>query len=169
MVLRQTETKPTAPSLKGARVLILEAPYYADITNALAAGAVAAVAAAGATSARLAVPGALELPQALATLIHAERVGRFAGAAKAYDGIVVLGCVIRGETAHFDIVVNNANHWLMKLAIKHGVPLGNGLLTMDTEAQAWVRAEPGKGNKGGDAARACLRLIEIERLLMAGA
>lgn len=169
MVLRQTSAVPASLSAKGARVLILEAPYYADITRALADGALAAIAEAGASSDRLAVPGALELPQALAALIHAERIGRFAGAGKVYDGVVVLGCVIRGETAHFEVVINNANHWLMKLAVKHGVPLGNGLLTMDTQAQAWARAEPGKGNKGADAARACLRLIEIERELNAGA
>ena len=169
MVLRQTEPGIAVPSLKGARVLILEAPYYAGITKALVDGALAALAEAGAAGDRLAVPGALELPQALAALIHAERIGRFAGAAKIYDGVVVLGCVIRGETAHFDVVIDNANHWLMKLAIKHGIPLGNGLLTMDTEAQAWARAEPGKGHKGGEAARACLRLIEIERQLKSGA
>jgi 6,7-dimethyl-8-ribityllumazine synthase len=74
-----------------------------------------------------------------------------------------LGCVIRGETSHYDIVCNNANHWLMEVAIRHNVPVGNGILTVDTEAQALARAQGGRDGKGGDAARACLRLLEIAR------
>ncbi len=71
--------------------------------------------------------------------------------------------MIRGETAHYDIVCNNANHWLMDVAIRHNVPVGNGILTVDTEAQALERAKGGRDGKGGDAARACLQLIEIAR------
>ena len=81
---------------------------------------------------------------------------------KPYDGAVALGCVIRGETSHYDIVCNNANHWLMEVAIRNGVPLGNGILTVDTEAQALARAH-GTSGKGGAAVRACLSLIELAR------
>ena len=165
MVLRQTDAASATPILKGARVLILEAPYYAQITNPLAEGALAVVAAAGATADRIAVTGALELPQALAAYVRADRIGRCAGPGKSYDGAVVLGCIIRGETSHYDTVASESNRWLMQLAIRHGIPLGNAVLTVETEAQAAARAAGGKANKGGDAARACLRLIEIERQL----
>jgi 6,7-dimethyl-8-ribityllumazine synthase len=80
-----------------------------------------------------------------------------------FDGAIALGCVIRGETAHYDIVVNNANHWLMDVAVRNDAPVGNGVLTVDTEAQAIARATGGRKGKGGDAARACLALIEIKR------
>ncbi len=165
MVLRQTDSAPAAPNVSGARVLILEAPYYAHITNPLAEGAIAVIAAAGGTASRVAVPGALELPQALAAFVHADRIGRFAGPAKAYDGAVVLGCVIRGETTHYDTVCNEANRGVMEVALRHGVPVGNAILTVENEAQALARADGGKANKGGDAARACLALIHLQRQL----
>jgi len=165
MVLRQTESAPAAPVVQGARVLILEAPFYAHITNPLADGAEAVIAAAGATATRVMVPGALELPQALATFVHADRIGRFAGPAKAYDGAVAIGCVIRGETSHYETVCDESNRGLMRIALAHGVPLGNALLTVENEAQALVRADGGKANKGGDAARACLALIALQRQL----
>ncbi len=75
----------------------------------------------------------------------------------------MLGCVIRGETSHYDIVVNNANHWLMELAIRNNVPVGNAILTVDTEAQAMARAKGGRKGKGADAVRACLSLVQISR------
>lgn len=81
--------------------------------------------------------------------------------ARLFDGAVILGCVIRGETAHFDIVCQNANHWAMEIATREAVPLGNGILTVDTSDQAFARAKGGADGKGGDAARACLRLIAV--------
>jgi 6,7-dimethyl-8-ribityllumazine synthase len=78
---------------------------------------------------------------------------------------VALGCVIRGETSHYDIVCNNTNHWLMEIAIHSNVPVGNGILTVENEQQALARAQGGRDGKGGEAARACLRLIEIARQL----
>ena len=84
------------------------------------------------------------------------------GGRTTFDGAVALGCVIRGETAHYDIVCNNANHWLMEVAVRQDVPVGNAILTVDTRAQAVARAEGGIGGKGGDAARACLALIESQ-------
>jgi 6,7-dimethyl-8-ribityllumazine synthase len=143
-------------------VLVIEAPYYEAIAAELAKGAIAELDAAGATYDRVTVPGALEIPQALAQAVRAGLApldapnGRYAGA-------VALGCVIRGETSHYDIVCNNANQGLMEIALRHGVPVGNAILTVDTEAQAMARAKGGREGKGAEAARACLRLIEIAR------
>lgn len=142
------------------RLLIIEARYYEAILDELVGGAVAEIEAAGATYERVVVPGALEIPQALNAAVAAGIIP--AGATNArYHGVVALGCVIRGETSHYDIVCNNANHWMMDVAIRHHVPVGNGILTVDTEAQALARARGGRDGKGGDAARACLRLIEL--------
>jgi 6,7-dimethyl-8-ribityllumazine synthase len=145
-----------------ARVLIVEGRFYEDISDQLVAGAIAALEAQGVEYDRLTVPGALEIPQVLAQAVAARLIPRHAENGK-WDGMIALGCVIRGETSHYDIVCNNANHWLMDVAIKHAVPLGNGILTVDTEAQALARARGGADGKGGDAARACLRLVELQR------
>jgi 6,7-dimethyl-8-ribityllumazine synthase len=107
------------------------------------------------------VTGALEIPQALAAAVAAGLIG---GEAKLYAGAVALGCVVRGETAHYDIVCNNANHWLMETAIRHSIPVGNAILTVDTREQAMARAAGGASSgKGGDAARACLQLIALKQ------
>jgi 6,7-dimethyl-8-ribityllumazine synthase len=139
------------------RLLILEAPYYADVTAQLIAGALEVLAQNACTYDRFAVPGALEIPQALSSAVKAGLVG--GDGKKLYAGAVALGCVIRGETAHYDIVCNNTNHWLMETVIQHRIPLGNGILTVDTHGQAMARASGGAAGKGGDAVRACLRLI----------
>ena len=140
-----------------ARILIIEARFYEDIADELAAGAIAEIEAQGASYDRIVVPGALEIPQALVAAVAA---GRFDEDVADYDGAVALGCVIRGETSHYDIVVNNANHWLMEIAVGQAIPVGNAILTVDTKAQAMARAEGGRSGKGGDAARACFALIE---------
>ena len=145
-----------------AHILIIESRYYEAVADALLEGALAELKASGATSDKITVPGALEIPQALAQavaagLIPADEVG------SRYDGAIVLGCVIRGETSHYDIVCNNANHWLMDVAIRANVPLGNAILTVDTEAQAMARATGGRQGKGGDAVRACLSLVQLSR------
>lgn len=147
---------------KSARILIIDAPYYKDIADELLAGAMAELEAAGATSQRIVVPGALEIPLALA---HAAKAGLIPGdAANArFDGCVALGCVIRGETTHYDTVCNHANHWLMDIATRHAIPLGNAILTVETEAQAMERAHGGREGKGAGAVRACLTLIEHAR------
>lgn len=144
-----------------ASVLVIEAPYYADVSQELIAGADAVFEEHGAKYDRLAVPGALEIPQAFNGAVSAGLFDR--NSETKFDGVVVLGCVIRGETSHYDIVVNNANHWLMETGIRHNIPIGNAILTTDTHAQAIERAQGGTKGKGGDAARACLRLIEINR------
>ena len=141
-----------------AHVLIFEARFYEGIADMLARGATEEFAARGATFERIAVPGALEIPQVLAAAVAARSAGRMT-----FDGAIVLGCVIRGETAHYDIVCNNANHWVMDIATRQDVPVGNGILTVETEAQAVARSDGGRAGKGGDAARACLRLIELKR------
>ncbi|HEX3939768.1 MAG TPA: 6,7-dimethyl-8-ribityllumazine synthase [Xanthobacteraceae bacterium] len=142
---------------KGARVLIVEARYYDDIADALLAGATKALQEAGATIDVVSVPGSLEIPPAIAIAIDAAR-GR-----RRYDGAVALGCVIRGETLHFEIVSQQSARGLMELGIAQRFPIGNGIVTVDTEAQAWARARPEEQDKGGDAARAALALIAVKR------
>jgi len=159
---------PARPAAKAAlaphaRVLIIEGRFYEAISDELANGAIAALQDAGASYDRVSVPGALEIPQALAQAAAAGLIPRSAADGK-WDGAVALGCVIRGETAHYDIVCTNANHWLMEVAIRHAVPVGNGILTVETEAQALQRARGGADGKGGDAVRACLRLIGLVRV-----
>jgi 6,7-dimethyl-8-ribityllumazine synthase len=141
-----------------AHILFIEARFYEDIADMLVEGATAECVKRGVTFERIVVPGALEIPQAFAAAAAARAAGRLT-----FDGAVALGCVIRGETAHYDIVCNNANHWLMDTAMRQELPVGNAILTVDTRAQAVARAEGGIRGKGGDAARACLKLIETKR------
>lgn len=136
-----------------AHVLIVEARFHPAILDALAAGAIHAIEAAGATYERIAVPGALELPAAI----------KFAAASGKFDGYVALGCVIRGETTHYETVCNESARKIMDLTTDQGLPIGNGILTVENEAQAWARARPEEQDKGGDAARACLGLVAIRR------
>jgi len=157
----RSAAKPTRHAVQG-RVLIIEGRFYEAISDELANGAIAVLQAQGVGYDRISVPGALEIPQALAQAVSAGLLPRNASNGR-WDGAVALGCVIRGETAHYDIVCRNANHWLMEVAIRHGVPVGNGILTVDTEAQALQRARGGADGKGGDAARACLSLVDLVR------
>ena len=144
------------------RLLVIEARYYEEIGAALAEGAVGEMTAQGVAHDVVRVPGALEIPQVLALALREGAIGR-AGAR--YNGAVVLGCVVRGETSHYDIVCNNANHWLMEVAVRHAVPLGNAILTVESEAQALARARGGRQGKGAEAVRACLALIDAAELL----
>jgi 6,7-dimethyl-8-ribityllumazine synthase len=153
----QSDT-PASPHVKGARILIIEARYYERIADLLVEGALAEIAASGGTCERIVVPGALEIPLALGQAAAAGIIP--AGAPKArFDGAIALGCVIRGETTHYETVCDNANHWLMEIATRHAIPLGNAILTVENEAQAIARAEGGRKGKGADAVRACLSLI----------
>lgn len=141
-----------------ARVLIIEGRYYEEIGDLLLAHALAALNERGVAYEHIVVPGALEIPQ---VLIQAANWGLLSrDAPNRFDGVVALGCVIRGETSHYDIVCNNANHWMMETAARHATPVGNAILTVDTMAQALARAN---GGKGADAANACMQLIEIGR------
>ena len=151
-----------ASDLNGARVLIVEARFYEDIADALFAGASRALQAAGAMFERLSVPGSLEIVPALAMALDAaERAG------KPYDGAVALGCVICGETLHFEIVSVESARALLDLSVARRLPIGNGILTVDSDIQARMRASMEKGDKGGDAARAALALIHLKRRLQA--
>ncbi len=158
----RTESTRASGGGRAHRILIIEGRFYEAISDELMAGAVAELEASGATYDRVTVPGALEIPQVIAQAVSAGLIPDNAASAR-YSGVVALGCVIRGETSHYDIVCNNANHWMMELAIGHNIPVGNAILTVDTEEQAFARARGGREGKGGDAARACLKLIEIAR------
>jgi 6,7-dimethyl-8-ribityllumazine synthase len=144
--------------LRAPHLLLVEAPYYAHIAAMLREGAEHAVAAAGATCETVSVPGAFEIPAAIGFAAKAE--GRF-------DGFVALGCVIRGETTHYDHICNETARALQELMRCDGVAAGYGILTVENEAQALVRASPdtakGGRDKGGEAVRACLALIELKR------
>lgn len=141
-------------------LLIVEARYYEAVAAALIDGAQAELAAQNVQSLRVEVPGALEVPQVLAAAVASGALPASAAGAR-YAGVVLLGCVIRGETSHYDIVCNNANHWAYDVCMRHAIPVGNAILTVDTEAQAMARAGGGRRGKGADAVRACLKLIEI--------
>ncbi|WP_088346176.1 MULTISPECIES: 6,7-dimethyl-8-ribityllumazine synthase [Rhodomicrobium] len=141
-------------------VLLIEARYYLDISDELAKGAIAALEEAGASYHRVAVPGALEIPQALAFAVRAGLIP-FGASRWRYHGAVALGCVIRGETSHYDIVANESARSLLGIATGSSIPMGNGILTVENESQAWERASITDGNKGADAAVACLRLIDV--------
>ena len=146
--------------ISGARALIVEARFYDDIQDALLQGAVAELKAAGVNHDVITVPGALEIPAAIAIAIEAgEKTG------KPFDAAIALGCVIRGETIHFEIVSMESSRGLMDLAVAKKFPLGNGILTVNNEEQAWARARANELNKGGDAARAALAMLRIKRRL----
>jgi 6,7-dimethyl-8-ribityllumazine synthase len=148
-----------SPEIK-PHILIVEARFYEEISDELAKGAVAALKSAGVTFDRLAVPGAFEIPAAIRMAIHAMD---FYPHRRRFDGYVALGCVIRGETTHYDYVCGESARGLQDLAVKYTLALGYGILTVENEAQAWERARVDRKNKGGDAARACLAMIEAKR------
>jgi 6,7-dimethyl-8-ribityllumazine synthase len=139
-------------------LLIVEARFYEDLADELARGAMQALDAAGATYDRIAVPGALEIPAVIRCAIAAST-------SRSYDGYVALGCVIRGETTHYEIVSGESARGLMELTLQHPVAIGNGILTVEDYDQAWARAKVLDMDKGGGAARAALAVIEIKHKL----
>ncbi len=134
-----------------AKFLIVEARFYAHLNDMLLAGARAAIEAAGHAHDTVTVPGALEVPGAMALAVESGR----------YDGFVALGVVIRGETYHFEIVAGESARGMMALTMD-GMPIGNGILTTENEAQAIYRADPAQGDKGGDAARAAIAMLDLK-------
>lgn len=134
-------------------ILIVSAEFYPDLSSEMKKGAEAALAAAGATFETVVVPGAFEIPATI----------RFAMHSKKYDGYVALGCVIRGETTHYDYVCGESARGLMDLSVNHQAAIGYGILTVETEEQAWARARVKEGNKGGFAADTCLRMIALKQ------
>ena len=138
--------------------LIIDARFYTDLADELVRGALAELERRGATHERISVPGVLEVPAALAMVLATEKAASF-------HGYVLLGCVIRGETTHYDIVANESARAVMDLAVARRLALGNGILTVDSGAQAWARANVGEKNKGGGAAAAAFRMAVLREQL----
>ena len=135
-----------------AKFLIVEARFYAHLTDMLVAGAKAAIESAGHQAEVVTVPGALEIPAVIALAAESGR----------YDGFVAIGVVIRGETYHFEIVSNESARGIMALTLD-GLAIGNGILTVEDESQALVRADPAHKDKGGEAANAALALLDLRQ------
>ena len=136
-----------------SHILIVEARFYGDLADEMAAGAIAALEQAGASQERIAVPGTFEIPAAIG---FAAESGRF-------DGYVALGCVIRGQTTHYDYICQESARALQDLATVKGMAIGYGVLTCENRDQAWVRADRDQGNKGRAAAEACLAMLDLRR------
>ncbi|KQQ74257.1 MULTISPECIES: 6,7-dimethyl-8-ribityllumazine synthase [Rhizobium/Agrobacterium group] len=151
------------PQENAPHILIVEARFYDDMADALLDGATTALKDAGATYDVVTVPGALEIPPAIAMALDA---GDQDGTS--YDGFVALGMVIRGETYHFDIVSNESSRALMDLAVSESLAIGNGIMTVENDEQAWVRIKRSEKDKGGFAARACLTMIALREKLNGG-
>ncbi len=134
------------------KILVIEARYYESISEDLLQGALAKLQAADAEIVKVNVPGALEIPHVIS---YAEK------AKAGYDGYVALGCVIRGETTHYDYVCGESARALMDLAVNHQLAIGNGIITVEDEAQAIARSKPDQKDKGGFAAAACVRMIQL--------
>jgi 6,7-dimethyl-8-ribityllumazine synthase len=141
-----------------SHLLIIEARFYDDLADELLKGAVAALERADASYERVSVPGCLEIPAALAMALTPTDKGGVR-----YDGFVLLGCVIRGETYHFDIVAGESARAIMDLSVAHRLAVGNGILTVENDDQAWVRARVSDLNKGGAAAEAALAMISLRQ------
>jgi len=141
------------------RILVVEARFYEEIADELYAGAEEALQQAGAEIERIAVPGAFEIPAAIAMALDAAD----SEGGTLFDGYVALGCVIRGETTHYDYVCGESARGLQELAFGEGLAIGYGILTVENEEQAWARADRKRKNKGRDAALACLRMIELRQ------
>jgi 6,7-dimethyl-8-ribityllumazine synthase len=141
-------------------IMVIEARFYDDLADELANGAIAELEKAGASWERFAVPGALEIPAAIR---YAVKSMDFYSGRRRFDGYVALGCVIRGETSHYDYVCMESARGLQDLALHYTLAVGNGILTVENREQAWARASVKAKNKGGAAARACLDMIGLKR------
>jgi 6,7-dimethyl-8-ribityllumazine synthase len=141
-------------------IMIVEARFYEDIADELVRGATGALGAAGVSWERVAVPGAFEIPTAIK---YAIRSRDFYTGRRRFDGFVALGCVIRGETSHYDLVCTECARGLQVLALDYTLSIGFGVLTCENREQAWARAAVSGHNKGGEAARACLSMLDLKR------
>ncbi len=149
---------PHAASLPGARILVVEARYYDGLADALLEGALAAIEQAGAVADVVTVPGALEIPSTIAIALEGADA-----AGEPFEAAVALGCVIRGETTHYEIVSTESCRALMDISVQRRFPIGNGILTVENEAQAWARARRTEMDKGGGAALAALAVLHVRR------
>jgi 6,7-dimethyl-8-ribityllumazine synthase len=150
-------------SISNRHVLIVEARFYEDIADQLAKGAIAVLDESGISYTRHSVPGAFELPAAIGFAVCANESD---SDAVLFDGFLALGCVILGETDHYEHICRETSHGLMNLALTHGLALGFGLLTCQNYEQARVRAAVDGKNKGAEAARACVRMMELKGILL---
>lgn len=141
-------------------ILIVEARFYDDLLDAMLTGAKRALDRARASYEVVTVPGAIEIPGAIKLAHEAANAGRLE---RRFDGYVAIGCVIRGETTHYDTVCQESARGLMELAIRHNLAIGNGIITVENEEQAWARARPEDQDKGGGAAKACLAMVALKR------
>lgn len=155
---RQSET-PSFQNAAKPHLMIIEAPFYGDLAAEQLKGAVTVLEEAGATHERFAVPGALEIPSAV---LYGIKMKQYHPARRRFDGYVVLGCVIKGETYHFDVVAGESNHALMQIATQYTIALGNGIITAYTRAQAEERASVSGENIGGRATQAALAMIALK-------
>ncbi|MCB1537495.1 MAG: 6,7-dimethyl-8-ribityllumazine synthase [Rhodospirillales bacterium] len=150
-------TNKDAPAKVGGRALVIEARFYQEIADQMFVGAARVLEAAGMAVERIDVPGALEIPAAL----------QMAALSGRYDAFVVTGCVIRGETYHFEIVCGESAHGISSVTLAHELCVGNAVLTVNTIEQAAERADPDRLDKGGDAARAAVRMLEVKKAFVA--
>ena len=138
----------------GPHILVIDAPYYTKISESLLEGVRIELDGAGASHDYITVPGVLEIPAAIAMALKSP---------KKYDGFVTIGCVIRGETTHYEIVSNESARAIMDLSVEHCLAIGNGIQTVENESQAWARAKVSEKNKGGGAAHAALAMIALNK------
>ncbi len=157
--MKDVVDKSPAPKVPGAKILLVVSPYYRGVADMMQRGAEAMAAQAEATLDRIFVPGAFEIPGAIA---HAAKANQ-------YDGFAALGCVVRGETSHYDYVCGESARALMDLSTIDGLPIGYGILTVENLEQAEVRADPARGDKGGEAVKAALSMVAIKRRFAGGA
>ena len=160
MVTTTKSPRPRPALAAGTKALVVEARYYDGIADELLAGTLGALDAAGVAHDVLTVDGALEIPATIAIALDAA-----AAAGRPYHIAIALGCVIRGETGHYDIVAGESSRALMDLSTGRRFPIGNGILTVENEAQAWARARVAEMNKGGGAVEAALSVLRATRAL----
>jgi 6,7-dimethyl-8-ribityllumazine synthase len=153
-----SRTLTSSTPLPGVRILIVEGRFYDHINDELLAGARDEVEAVGGSADVVTVPGALEIPAAICIAMDGA-----AAAGKPYDGAIALGCVVRGETYHFEVVAGESSRALMDMSVNRKMAIGNGILTVENEEQAIARAYRNRMNKGGDAARAALAMVRLKR------
>ena len=158
---KKTKKKSRTKKPGSLHMLIVESRFYDTISDELLTGATRVLDNAGARYDRVTVPGTLEIPAAIGIAMDASRRRR-----APYDGVVALGCVIRGETHHFEIVANESARALMDLSVRERLPVGNGIITVENEAQAHARAKAEGEDKGGHAARAALTMVALKQTLV---
>jgi len=148
---------------EGPYLLVIDSLFYPEVSEELVKGALAEIGKSGGTYTRVSVPGAFEIPGAIRMAVRSLEL---VGGRRRFDGYVALGCVIRGETSHYDHVCQEVTRGLMDIALNFSVAVGNGVLTCENMEQAMYRASPDQGNKGGFAAAAAIRMIEVKRQIL---